>query len=188
MVTQPSSHARATALTAWNLLEPLRVKADSASHGQPLLTLRTNTVVAATALALAAAAIVGTMMLRHGGGHSYQGGDRLRVGSSRIPANHIGRIPPAYDPRHGRRYSFHQYMQDMQQWILVTDLPPHQQVVLILRHLGGAAQDLISQIPPNELFAGATVDGTHLGPAASVLLKFHHRFAQQDIVSRMSAM
>ena len=79
-------------------------------------------------------------------------------------------------------------MREMQHWVLVTDLPPHQQAVMILRNLDGAAYDLISQIPPNELYAGANVNGVHLDPASNILLKLHQRFAQQDIVTRMSAM
>ena len=62
---------------------------------------------------------------------------------------------------------------------------------MIARNLGGAAYDLIQliqQIPPNELFAGAIVNGTQMDPASNILLKLHHRFAQQDIITRMSAM
>ena len=79
-------------------------------------------------------------------------------------------------------------MRDMQHWVLTTDLPPHQQSVMILKNLGGAAHDLISQLSAPELYSGATVHGTHLDPTSNLLLKLHHRFAQQDMVTRMRAM
>ena len=79
-------------------------------------------------------------------------------------------------------------MKDMQHWVLYTDLQPHQQAVAILHNLDGAAHDLISQLSPAELYAGAVVNGTQLDPVSHILLMLHHRFAQQDLVTRMSAM
>ena len=190
-VLQPSSQARATALTLGSLPEPLRVKAGSqplSASGTPLLSVRTVARVATAALAFIRISAIGLMMHRHGGGSHHHSCGHRPLGSARIPANHIGKIPPTNDPRFEHKYSFRQFTKEMQHWILVTDLPPHQQAVMILRNLDGAAYDLISQMPPNELYAGANVNGTHLDPAANILFKLHHRFAQQDIVTRMSAM
>ena len=59
---------------------------------------------------------------------------------------------------------------------------------MVLMNLGGAAYQLINALPPTELYAGATVNGVTLDPVSNILLKLHHRFAQPDIVTRMSAM
>ena len=59
---------------------------------------------------------------------------------------------------------------------------------MVLMNLGGAAYQLINAMPPTELYAGATVNSVPLDPVSNILLKLHHRFAQQDIVTRMSAM
>ena len=144
--------------------------------------------VATVALALCSSAAV-SMMHRshHGHGHHNSDGPR-QPGTSHIPPHHIGKIPPFFDPRFEHKYSFRQYMRDMQHWVLITDLPPHQQSVMILMNLGGAAHDLISQLSPPELYSGAMVNGTHLDPTTNILLKLHHRFAQHDMITRMSAM
>ena len=210
LVSQPSSQARAAALSAGHLPEPLLVKAGglpeppsvkadpgstpgpapalSTYKDTPLLSVRSTATAAAAALSLLGVAAVGTMMHRHRDGGNHHAGGHRPLGSAHIPAHHIGKVPPAYDPRFEDKYSFRQYMREMQHWVLVTDLPPHQQAVMTLRNLGGAAYDLISQLPPSELYAGATVNGVHMDPVSNILLKLHHRFAQQDIVTRMSAM
>ena len=59
---------------------------------------------------------------------------------------------------------------------------------MVLMNLGGAAYQLINSLPPTELYAGATVNGVPLDPVANILLKLHHRFAQQDIVTQLNAM
>ena len=155
----------------------------------PLLTSDRATVAAAIALALCSCSAV-AMMFRgsrdnHGGNHSthHSSGHHRSV-----PPQHLGKVPPAYDPRFEHRYSFRQYMKDMQHWVLYTDLQPHQQAVAILHNLEGAAHDLISQLSPAELYAGATVNGRQLDPVSHILMLLHHRFAQQDLVTRMSAM
>ena len=182
VVLQHRSHEFASTLTDGRLPEPLSVKASApdpvlrTEKGTPLVSTQTLLLAATAALVLLGFAAVGTMMHRHHH-NSGQGGHRP-LGSAHIPANHIGKIPPTFDPRFEDKYSFRQYMREMQHWVLVTDLPPHQQAVMILRNLGGAAYDLIAQLPPNELYAGATVNGVHLDPASNILLKLHHRFAQ----------
>ena len=183
---------KANAPDPGHLLEPVSVKASPPNpvlrtdRGTPLVPISSLLAAVTAAFTLLGFAAVGAMMHRHhqGSGHS---GHRP-LGSAHIPANHIAKIPPTFDPRFEDKYSFRQYMREMQHWVLVTDLPPHQQAVMILRNSDGAAYDLISQIPPNELYAGATVNGVHLDPASNILLKLHHRFAQQDIVVRMKAM
>ena len=96
--------------------------------------------------------------------------------------------PPYWDPAYESKYSFRQYVTHMQRWVILTDLQPHQQAAMVLQNLGGAAQQLIDALPPSELCGGATVNGVALDPVSNILLKLHHRFAQQDIVTRMNAM
>ena len=146
-VWKPRSPVPAAArLSEGHLPELVSVKADAPDHAlaaatdKPLLSLRNTPAIAAGILALFSLAAVGAMMNRHSSSHS---GHRP-LGSAHIPAHHIGKIPPTFDPRFEDRYSFRQYMREMQHWVLVTDLPPHQQAVMILKHLGGAAHDLIS--------------------------------------------
>ena len=192
-----SSSAIATSLQSVHSLKDLVSLKGSGSHdtdgtekssGKPLLSLDHAVGVATVALALCSCAAI-PMMHRphHGHGHHNSDGPR-QPGTSHIPPHHIGKGPPFFDPRFEHKYSFRQYMRDMQHWVLITDLPPHQQSVMILKNLGGAAYDLISQLSPPELYSGATVSGVHLDPTTNILLKLHHRFAQHDMITRMSAM
>ena len=152
---QPSSHELASTLTNGRLPDLVTGTANAPTpelrteRGTPLVSISSLLAAVTAASTLLGFAAVGAMMHRHhhGGGH---GGHRP-LGSAHIPANHIGKIPPTFDPRFEDKYSFRQYMRETQHWVLVTDLPPHQQAVMILRHLGGAAYDLIAQMPPNEL-------------------------------------
>ena len=110
------------------------------------------------------------------------GGDGHRphaLGFNGVQPNHIHKQPPYWDPSFDHKYSFRRYMTDMQHWVLLTDLPPHQQATLVLMNLGGAAYQLIAAMPPTELYAGATVNGVALDPVSNILLKLHHRFAQK---------
>ena len=196
-VSQPSTHARATALTEGHLLEAVRLKEDdptstaarTESRGKPLLSPDTAVTVASVALVLCSCSAV-AMMFR--GSRDHHGGSHNTHHSSghhrSVPPQHLGKVPPSYDPRFEHKYSFRQYMKDMQHWVLYTDLQPHQQAVAILHNLDGAAHDLISQLSPAELYAGATVNGSQLDPVSHILLLLHQRFAQQDLVTRMSAM
>ena len=122
--------------------------------------------------------------------YNRHGGDSHRhsLGFDGVQPNHIHKKPPYWDPSFDHKYSFRRYMTDMQHWVLLTDLPPHQQATMVLMNLGGAAYQLINAMPPTELYAGAVVNGVPLDPVSNILLKLHHRFAQQDIVTRMSAM
>ena len=117
--------AKADAPDPGRLLEPLTVKASAPASvlrtdsGTTLVSIEILAVALTAAFTLLEFTAVGAMMHRHhqGSGHS---GHRP-LGSAHIPAKHIGKIPPTFDPRFEDKYSFRQYMREMQHWVLVTD-------------------------------------------------------------------
>ena len=63
------------------------------------------------------------------------------------------RIPPAWSPEQEHTYSFRAYMTDVSQWIMLTDLAPHQQAAALVMRLGGSAREM-ARIP-NDFTPGA---------------------------------
>ena len=117
MVSQPSSHARAATLTDGRLQEPLLVNAGTPSTDvdTPLVSAQTAANLAAAVLVLLGLAAIGAMMHnRHRDSSSHGSGGYRPMGSAHIAAHHVSKIPPTYDPRFEDRYSFRQYMREMQ--------------------------------------------------------------------------
>ena len=118
-----SSSAIATSLQSVHSLKDLdslkgsgtqRTDGTDKSSGRPLLSLDQAVGVATVALFLCSCATV-SMMHRshHGHGHHDRDGPR-QPGTSHIPPHHIGKVPPFFDPRFEHKYSFRQYMKEMQ--------------------------------------------------------------------------
>jgi hypothetical protein len=79
------------------------------------------------------------------------------------------RMPPAWSPENVQRYSFGAYLTDVQLWIMLTDLQPHQQAAAIVMRLGGSARDMARMITPQELMFGGMRNGVQLDPVSYVL-------------------
>ena len=95
---------------------PLRIltSTEGTDTGSSLLTAHTVSTIAATTLALIMVAAVGMMAYRHhSSGNPQYAGMRQPLGSAHIPAHHLGKVPPGWDPRYEHQYSFRQYMKDM---------------------------------------------------------------------------
>ena len=77
------------------------------------------------------------------------------------------RVPPRWDPAMERTgYSFRTYMMDLNLWMMLTDLAPHQQAAAIIMRLGGAAKELARTMTPQEIFQGGVVNGVQLDPVS----------------------
>ena len=111
---------------------------------RPLLNLQTATTVAVATLTMAGV----SMFLCGAPGGPYRDGRRPLLGFGNTQPDHISKVPPYWDPTCDHEYSFRTYMNDMSNWVLLTDLPPHQQAVMVARHLGGAARGAASLLWP----------------------------------------
>ena len=91
-------------------------------------------------------------MPRFGGGGGGGGGD------------FIYRIPPAWVPENEQRYSLRAWCQDLQLWLLLTDLQPAQQASAIVMRLAGAARELVRSTTPDEILNGGQINGAQVDP------------------------
>jgi len=66
---------------------------------------------------------------------------------ARGPGASYHRIPPSWDPANDHNYSFRTWVQDLQLWLLVTELQPHQQAAAIVIHLRGQPGSLPGRSP-----------------------------------------
>ena len=85
-------------------------------------------------------------------------------------------------------YSFRTYMMDLNLWMMLTDLAPHQQAAAIIMRLGGAASELARTMTPQEIFQGGVVNGVQLDPVSYIIHGLHARFAQLGEESRLLTM
>jgi hypothetical protein len=92
------------------------------------------------------------MIPRIGGGGGGGGGDFTY------------RIPPAWAPENEQHYSFRAWCQDLQLWLLLTDLQPAQQAAAIVMRLGGAAREFVRSITPDEILNGGQINGVQVDP------------------------
>ena len=76
--------------------------------------------------------IVCSMMPRFHGGS-----DNAHPGQA--PGQFTPLIPPYWSPENEFHYSFRAWTQDIQLWLMLTDLQEHQQAAAIVPRLGGAA-------------------------------------------------
>ena len=98
------------------------------------------------------------------------------------------RIPPAWSPENEQHYSFRAWCQDLQLWLMLTDLQPAQQVVAIVMRLGGSARELVRSITPDEIMNGGVVNGIPVDPVTYVVHGLQQRFALLDDEHRLAAM
>ena len=75
-----------------------------------------------------------------------------------------GKVPPAWDPAHDRRYPFRHYVTDLRLWSAATDLPEARQGAAAALRLMGAAKLLVREFDPMMLVQGLDV----LDPAGGV--------------------
>ena len=77
-----------------------------------------------------------------------------RLGGSHGGGDFTYRIPPAWAPENEQHYSFRAWVQDLQLWLMLTDLQPAQQAVAVVMRLGGAAREFVRSIAPEEIQNG----------------------------------
>eukprot|EP00969_Alexandrium_andersonii_P171072 7562711-Alexandrium_andersonii.AAC.1 len=61
-------------------------------------------------------------------------------------ANFNHRQSPAWNPEHEQSYSFLASAQDIQLWLMVTDLQPHAQAVAVVLRLGLPAREYARRV------------------------------------------
>ena len=100
------------------------------------------------------------------------------------------RIPPAWSPEQEHVYSFRAYMTDISQWIMLTDLQPHQQAAALVMRLGGSAREMARMISPQELYHGGALEpgGEIVDPVTYLLGSLHARFSALEEESSLTAM
>ena len=100
------------------------------------------------------------------------------------------RIPPAWNPEHENAYSFRAYLTDIAQWVMLTDLQPHQQCAALIMRLGGAARELGRMMTPQEMYHGGSIEpgGVVVDPVTYLLGSLHARFSQLEEESSPTAM
>ena len=100
------------------------------------------------------------------------------------------RIPPAWSPEMEHQYSFRAYMTDISQWIILTDLQPHQQCAALIMRLGGAAREMARMITPQEMYHGGSFEpgGEVVDPVTYLLGSLHARFSALEEESSITAM
>ena len=98
------------------------------------------------------------------------------------------RIPPSWGPAHDHNYSFRTWVQDLQLWLLITELTPQQQAAAIVIHLRGAAREYARTFTTEELTNGGVRNGIQQDPISFVVSGPQERFAQLEDESRLAAM
>ena len=114
------------------------------------------------------------------------GGSSGQMGPGREPWTRS--LPPYWSPQTESSYAFRAYLTDLQLWIMLTDMQPHQQAAAIVLRLGGAAREVARQITPQELMQGGIRNGVQLDPVTYIMAALHTRFAQLEDESRTTAM
>jgi len=97
------------------------------------------------------------------------------------------RIPPQYNPDDPNQ-TFRAWVTDLMQWVMLTDLAPHQQAAAIAARLEGTARDMGRTLTPAEMMNGGIIDGRQLDPVTYIVAGLHRNFAQLDEESRLGAM
>ena len=69
-----------------------------------------------------------------------------RLGGSHGGGDFNYRIPPAWAPENEQQKRLRAWAQDLQLWLMLTDLQPVQQVVAVVMRLGGAAREFVRSI------------------------------------------
>ena len=90
------------------------------------------------------------------------------------------RIPLARAPETEQHYSFRAWCQDLQLWLLLTDLQPAQQAAAIVMRLGGAARELVRSITPDEMLNGGLINGVQVDPITYIVAGLQQRFAMLE--------
>ena len=78
------------------------------------------------------------------------------IGGGSRDFNH--RIPPSWSPENEHNYSFRAYMTNISQWVMLTDLQPHQQCAALIMRLGGSAREMARMITPQEMYNGGSFE------------------------------
>ena len=100
-----------------------------------------------------------------------------------------GRIPPVYNPETNSEYSFKKYLEDIEVWVVMTDLPMFQQAVTMVSRLQGQAREVAALIPMTELVAGVTLqNGDYVDPVSNLLAHLAQRFGALPEEERNEAM
>ena len=79
-------------------------------------------------------------------------------------------------PEHEHNYSFHVLAQDLQLWLMLTELQPAQQAAAIVVRLGGVARELVR------------VNGAQVDPITYIVTGLQQRFAMLDDEPLLAAM
>ena len=79
-------------------------------------------------------------------------------------------------------------MQDVQLWLLVTELTANQQATAIVLQLQGAAREYARTFTADQLINGDDRNGVHQDPVPYVITSLHERFAQLEDETRLAAM
>ena len=87
------------------------------------------------------------------------------------------RTPPYWSPEGEESYSFRAWVQDLQMWMMLTDLQPHQQAAAIVLRLGGSAREVVRGITADEMMNGGNMYGQHLEPVTYIVAGLQARFA-----------
>ena len=98
------------------------------------------------------------------------------------------RVPPSWSPENEQHYSFRAWCQDLQLWLMLTDLQPAQQAAAIVMRLGGSARELVRSITPDEIMRGGQINGVQVDPVTYVVHGLQQRFALLDDEHRLAAM
>ena len=98
------------------------------------------------------------------------------------------RIPPAWAPENEQHYSFRDWCQDLQLWLMLTDLQPAQQAAAIVMRLGGAARELVRSTTPDEILNGGQINGVQVDPITYIVAGLQQMFAMLDDEHRLAAM
>ena len=100
------------------------------------------------------------------------------------------RTPPYWSPDNEHVYSFRAYMVDISQWVMLTDLQPHQQAAAMVMRLGGAAREMGRMISPQEMFHGGALEpgGEVVDPVTYLLGSLHSRFSPLEEESSVTAL
>ena len=100
-------------------------------------------------LCLPLAVIFSSVLMVPAGGHGLIGGGSRDFNY---------RIPPSWSPENEHIYSFRAYMTDISQWVMLTDLQPHQQCAALIMRLGGSAREMARMIAPQEMYHGGSFE------------------------------
>ena len=88
----------------------------------------------------------------------------------------------------GATYSFRAYTTDINLWVALTDILPHQQSAAIIFRFTGAAREMARSLTPNEVLNGGVIHGQPMDPVSYILYGLEIRFAQLADEARLAAM